>query len=190
VRVLAATNRCPVEAVEAGHLREDIYYRLAVVMIKLPPLRERGEDVAALADYFLDELNQRHGTRKRFSDAMRSRLAQYEWPGNVRQLRNGCRAGLCAVRRGARRRRRFRFGTGAPRNTGQWPQRAARSALDHVADRLVARTTSSARSSSRRWSISGATSDARRVRSAAVSRHSITSCICIVASSGHVAAAS
>ncbi len=89
VRVLAATNRCPVEAVEAGHLREDIYYRLAVVMIKLPPLRERGEDVATLADYFLAELNERHGTRKRFSEAMRSRLARYEWPGNVRQLRNG-----------------------------------------------------------------------------------------------------
>ena len=89
VRVLAATNRCPVEAVEAGHLREDIYYRLAVVMIKLPPLRERGEDVAALADFFLQELNERHGTRKRFSETMRSRLTGYEWPGNVRQLRNG-----------------------------------------------------------------------------------------------------
>jgi DNA-binding NtrC family response regulator len=89
VRVLAATNRCPVEAVEAGHLREDIYYRLAVVMIRLPPLRERGDDIMILADYFLDELNQRHDTRKVFSAAMRNRLAQYEWPGNVRQLRNG-----------------------------------------------------------------------------------------------------
>ena len=62
VRVLAATNRCPVEAVEAGHLREDIYYRLAVVLIRLPPLRERGEDILALADYFLADLNRRHGS--------------------------------------------------------------------------------------------------------------------------------
>ena len=88
VRVLAATNRCPVEAVEAGHLREDIYYRLAVVLIRLPPLRERGEDILALADYFLLDLNRRHGHAKRFSAAMRERLAQYDWPGNVRQLRN------------------------------------------------------------------------------------------------------
>ena len=55
VRVLAATNRVPVEAVEAGHLREDIYYRLAVVLIKLPPLREREGDIAVLADFFLAE---------------------------------------------------------------------------------------------------------------------------------------
>ena len=88
VRVLAATNRCPVEAVEAGHLREDIYYRLAVVLIRLPPLRERGEDIVALADYFLADLNGRHGHAKQFSAAMRERLAQYDWPGNVRQLRN------------------------------------------------------------------------------------------------------
>ena len=88
VRVLAATNRCPVEAVEAGHLREDIYYRLAVVLIRLPPLRERGEDILALADYFLADLNGRHGHAKRFSPVMRERLAQYDWPGNVRQLRN------------------------------------------------------------------------------------------------------
>jgi DNA-binding NtrC family response regulator len=88
VRVLAATNRCPVEAVEAGHLREDIYYRLAVVLIRLPPLRERGEDILALADYFLADLNGRHGQTKHFSPAMRERLARYDWPGNVRQLRN------------------------------------------------------------------------------------------------------
>ena len=88
VRVLAATNRSPVEAVEAGHLREDIYYRLAVVLIRLPPLRERTGDIAVLADFFLAELNRRHDCAKRFSAAMRDRLAQYDWPGNVRQLRN------------------------------------------------------------------------------------------------------
>jgi DNA-binding NtrC family response regulator len=88
VRVLAATNRSPVEAVEAGHLREDIYYRLAVVLIRLPPLRERSNDACALAEFFLAELNRRHGLRKRFSDAMRQKLAEYDWPGNVRQLRN------------------------------------------------------------------------------------------------------
>jgi DNA-binding NtrC family response regulator len=88
VRVLAATNRSPVEAVEAGHLREDIYYRLAVVLIRLPPLRERSSDILELAEYFLLELNRRHGNEKRFSPAMCARLAQYDWPGNVRQLRN------------------------------------------------------------------------------------------------------
>jgi DNA-binding NtrC family response regulator len=88
VRVLAATNRCPVEAVEAGRLREDIYYRLAVVPIRLPPLRERGEDILALADRFLADLNGRLGAAKQFSPAMRERLVQCDWPGNVRQLRN------------------------------------------------------------------------------------------------------
>jgi DNA-binding NtrC family response regulator len=88
VRVLAATNRSPVEAVEAGHLREDIYYRLAVVLIRLPPLRERTGDIPVLADFFLSELNRRHDSTKRFSATMRDRLAQYDWPGNVRQLRN------------------------------------------------------------------------------------------------------
>ena len=88
VRVLAATNRSPVDAVEAGHLREDIYYRLAVVLIRLPPLRERSEDILELAEYFLADLNRRHGCDKRFSPVMRERLLQYDWPGNVRQLRN------------------------------------------------------------------------------------------------------
>ena len=113
VRVLAATNRCPVEAVEAGHLREDIYYRLAVVMIKLPPLRERGEDVATLADYFLAELNERHGTRKRFSEAMRSRLAQVRMARQRAPAAQRRRARIRAVRRSTRCRRRFRFGAGS-----------------------------------------------------------------------------
>lgn len=88
VRVLAATNRSPVAAVETGQLREDIYYRLAVVLIRLPPLRERREDVGVLARHFLAELNRRHGSDKRFSAEMSARLEQYDWPGNVRQLRN------------------------------------------------------------------------------------------------------
>lgn len=88
VRVLAATNRSPVDAVEAGHLREDIYYRLAVVLIRLPPLRDRGGDILELGEYFLADLNRRHGLSKQFSAAMRERLVQYDWPGNVRQLRN------------------------------------------------------------------------------------------------------
>ena len=182
VRVLAATNRCPVEAVEAGHLREDIYYRLAVVMIKLPPLRERGEDVAALADYFLAELNQRHGTRKRFSrgDAQPSR--KYEWPGNVRQLRNGVERAfvLCDEV------------LDADADFGSAPARVAMhraTATPRVTTRCRSRcpsarrsTTSSARSSSRHSSISVATSAARRAHSAAASRRSTTSCICTAAS--------
>jgi len=88
VRVLASTNRSPAQAFEEGRLREDIYYRLAVVTVQLPPLRERGEDVLVLAEFFLGELNLRQGTRKRLSDDLRARFAQHRWPGNVRELRN------------------------------------------------------------------------------------------------------
>jgi len=88
VRVLASTNRSPAQAFEEGRLREDIYYRLAVVTVQLPPLRERGEDVLVLAEFFLGELNLRQGTRKRLSDGLRDRFVQHRWPGNVRELRN------------------------------------------------------------------------------------------------------
>jgi DNA-binding NtrC family response regulator len=76
VRVIASTNRLPAQAFEEGRLREDIYYRLAVVTVQLPPLRERGEDILVLAEFFLGELNLRNGTHK------------HAWPGNVRELRN------------------------------------------------------------------------------------------------------
>jgi DNA-binding NtrC family response regulator len=88
VRVLASTNRLPSQAFSEGRLREDIYYRLAVVSIHLPPLRERGEDVLVLADFFLAELNLRSGTNKQFSEELRARFMRHQWPGNVRELRN------------------------------------------------------------------------------------------------------
>ena len=87
VRVVAATRRRPVDSVEAGRLREDLYYRLAVVLIQLPPLRERREDILPVAGHFLDELNQACGRRKRFSPAMRAALREHDWPGNLRELR-------------------------------------------------------------------------------------------------------
>ncbi|CAM2177373.1 DNA-binding transcriptional activator/ornithine decarboxylase inhibitor AtoC [Paraburkholderia sacchari] len=88
VRLIAATNRDPEQAVEEGKLRLDLYHRLNVFPISLPPLRERGKDVELLAQAFLDELNERHGTKKQFPAAVRETLASYPWPGNVRELKN------------------------------------------------------------------------------------------------------
>nr|AYM55755.1 hypothetical protein [uncultured bacterium] len=88
VRIIAATNRNPIEAVSSGALREDLYYRLNVFTINLPPLRERGEDVALLAQHFLDELNAAEETQKRWTPKALSALADRPWRGNVRELRN------------------------------------------------------------------------------------------------------
>ncbi|HEV7357895.1 MAG TPA: sigma-54 dependent transcriptional regulator [Steroidobacteraceae bacterium] len=88
VRVIAATNRCPLTAVQAGQLREDLLYRLAVFPIDLPPLRNRGDDVELLANHFLSELNVQSTTQKRLSAHARMTLKQHSWPGNVRELKN------------------------------------------------------------------------------------------------------
>ena len=88
VRVIAATNRDPQEAVSQKKLREDLYHRLHVFPLRLPPLRERGEDIALLAQHFLDQLNAAHGTRKTFAPPAPESLAQLPWPGNVRELKN------------------------------------------------------------------------------------------------------
>jgi DNA-binding NtrC family response regulator len=88
VRVIASTNRSPSLAFAEGRLREDIYYRLAVVTVQLPPLRERGDDILVLAEFFLSELNLRNGTNKRLSESLRNRFMRHSWPGNVRELRN------------------------------------------------------------------------------------------------------
>ncbi|MCE9593785.1 MAG: sigma-54 dependent transcriptional regulator [Planctomycetes bacterium] len=89
VRVLAATNRVPDDAIKQGKLREDLYFRLAVFPMQLPPLRERKGDVALLAQSFLHALNERHQTDKRWQPGALDDLAGREWRGNVRELKNG-----------------------------------------------------------------------------------------------------
>jgi DNA-binding NtrC family response regulator len=89
VRVVAATHRNLEEEVKQGRFREDLYYRLKVVGIDLPPLRERPEDVPALAQRFLEEVTERVGReKKRIGEGALAALVKYAWPGNVRELRN------------------------------------------------------------------------------------------------------
>lgn len=89
VRVIAATNRNILQEVREGRFREDLYYRLNVVQIHMPALRERKEDIPRLAKYFLDIFNQERGLpHLTISDKALARMIQYEWPGNVRELRN------------------------------------------------------------------------------------------------------
>jgi len=88
VRVIAATNRDPQEAVDQRKLREDLLYRLQVVPIEVPPLRKRAGDVRVLAAHFLTDLNRTAKEPKTFSESMLARLEQYYWPGNVRELFN------------------------------------------------------------------------------------------------------
>jgi DNA-binding NtrC family response regulator len=89
VRVIAATNRVPSEAMAQGQLREDLFYRLNVFAIRLPALRERKEDIPLLADTFIEEFNRQDDRQIRGlnQDAARA-LERYHWPGNVRELRN------------------------------------------------------------------------------------------------------
>ena len=88
VRIIAASNRDPREAVALGSLRLDLYHRLNVFPLQIPPLRERADDIELLAQYFLDEFNGAHGADKRMAPGAAAALAGYHWPGNVRELRN------------------------------------------------------------------------------------------------------
>jgi DNA-binding NtrC family response regulator len=88
-RVLAATNRDPAQAIKDGTLREDLYYRLNVFNLALPPLRERREDIAPLVEAFLEEFNRKYAKQIRGVDGVVERiLSSHPWPGNVRELRN------------------------------------------------------------------------------------------------------
>ncbi|PHS09664.1 MAG: sigma-54-dependent Fis family transcriptional regulator [Blastopirellula sp.] len=95
VRVFAATNRDLAEFVREKRFREDLYYRLSVFEIFIPPLRERGEDITLLAEYFLEHFKRQHGRPElQFSDSAVNKLNDYQWPGNVRQLRNVIDSGV------------------------------------------------------------------------------------------------
>lgn len=89
VRVLASTNRELRKAVEKKEFREDLYYRLNVFPIHVPPLRERGKDVLLLAEHFLKDYSKKHGKKiQGFTSQAVQRLLEYQWPGNVRELQN------------------------------------------------------------------------------------------------------
>src|SRR5258708_31143826 len=88
VRLIAATNRNPETAVAEGKLREDLYHRLNVFPIAMPPLRERTTDIELLAQHFLDQLNKQENASKSFAPAAIAALYVHSWPGNVRELKN------------------------------------------------------------------------------------------------------
>jgi DNA-binding NtrC family response regulator len=88
VRIIAATNRDLQCMIQKGTFREDLYYRINVLTIHLPVLRERREDIPALIEYFVKKLNGRHGISRQFTPEAIGRLAEYSYPGNVRELRN------------------------------------------------------------------------------------------------------
>jgi transcriptional regulator with PAS, ATPase and Fis domain len=88
-RVLAATNKVPEEAIKSGQLRRDLFYRLNVVQITIPPLREHVEDLEVITARLLEDLNRKHNRAiKGVADVVFQSFRQYEWPGNVRELRN------------------------------------------------------------------------------------------------------
>ena len=100
VRIVAAVNEPPQDLLRAGRLREDLYYRLGVVRLNLPPLRERREDIPLLTKYFIEQYNRSMKRHVRgLTEAVETRFLQYPWPGNVRQLRNVVE-GAFAVARG------------------------------------------------------------------------------------------
>jgi two-component system, NtrC family, nitrogen regulation response regulator NtrX len=89
VRVIAATNKHLEEEIEKGHFREDLYFRLAVIPIHVPPLRERPEDIAPLVRHYVDYFSRENNARpKRISQAALEALSRYRWRGNIRELRN------------------------------------------------------------------------------------------------------
>ena len=101
VRVIAATNRDPADAVAQGLLREDLYYRLNVFTVSLPPLRERTEDIPRLAQHFIRQFNEKHRAAvDGLAPAALERLQGHRWPGNVRELRNAIERALVMAKSG------------------------------------------------------------------------------------------
>ncbi len=104
VRLVAATNKVPDEAVKGGHLREDLFYRLNVFHVHLPALRERKEDIPAIAANLVGDLNRKHGTRVTdLAPEVMDTFLRHDWPGNVRELRNALERGVIVANEGTLR---------------------------------------------------------------------------------------
>lgn len=115
VRIVAATNRDPEEAVAEGRLRADLWYRLNVFTVTLPPLRERSDDIVLLARHFLDLFNQKHGmTVEEIERDALDALIQHPWPGNVRELKNAIERALVLSPDGRLHREHLTISTATP----------------------------------------------------------------------------
>jgi transcriptional regulator with GAF, ATPase, and Fis domain len=102
VRIVAATNRDLKQAVDAGHFRQDLYYRLSVFPIELPPLRERCDDILPLAAHFVTQTARRmNRPAQRLTQAAMDQLTSYAWPGNVRELQNAIERTVILAQDGA-----------------------------------------------------------------------------------------
>ena len=88
VRIISATNKDLPLSIADGRFREDLYYRLNVIPVRLPPLRERTSDIPLLVEHFLEKLSERMGERKGISEEALELLGRYGWPGNIRELEN------------------------------------------------------------------------------------------------------
>jgi DNA-binding NtrC family response regulator len=126
VRIIAATNRDPLDAVARGQLREDLYYRLNVFAIAVPPLRERGDDILRLAHAFVDEFNREdHRDIHGFDVEAERALLAYRWPGNVRQLRNVLQRAVATNQTGIIGPGDLSLGPGTPSGAGEPATRAS-----------------------------------------------------------------
>ena len=96
VRIVSAINQKPFEAIESGRLRNDLFFRLGIIQIDLPPLRNRKEDILFLAEYFMNYFNQKNATKvKKISALVEKTFLNYSWFGNIRELRNVIESALC-----------------------------------------------------------------------------------------------
>ena len=100
VRVVAATHRDLEKDVQEGRFREDLFYRLNVIPIEVPPLRKRREDIPLLAEHFLIRASQKLRRRGRLTDSALAELQRYEWPGNIRELQNAIERAVITAKNG------------------------------------------------------------------------------------------
>jgi two-component system response regulator AtoC len=117
IRVIAASNRNPRESIRDGHLREDLYYRLNVFAVDLPPLRKRKEDIADLTAHFIAKHSHRTGSDAAVSADVLLRLQAYDWPGNVRELENMVERALILCGKGSLKPEHFPIDSSAAAGT-------------------------------------------------------------------------
>jgi Nif-specific regulatory protein len=139
VRVVAATHRDLEAMVGRGELREDLYYRLKVVQIALPPLRERGDDdLLRLAEHFLDVYGKKHGKQPAFTAGARARLTRHRWPGNIRELENCVESAVVLCESGEVTEEHLSLPSPAKTKSGFRPRPLAEVERDHILATLEA----------------------------------------------------